>query len=217
MLTVAVLSFGYVIVRLVLQLFTLAVRGERANEVEILVLRHQVAVLRRQVARPDLQPADRAVLAALSRLLPRPRWGEWVTQQARNLVMDLGDRTSQFTFLIRDRDTKFVGSFAVFAAEGVRIVRTPARAPRANAFAERWIRTARRECLDHSLIHSERHLLATLGEYVVHYNGHRPHQARRQLPPTVDTAPPPVTDLAGARVHRRTILNGLISEYSHAA
>jgi putative transposase len=320
----------------------------------------QVAVLRRQVARPDLQPADRAVLAALSRLLPRPRWsaffvtpatllrwhrnlvarhwtyprrpgrpsvaseiqalvirlaaenatwgyrrihgelaglgyrvsastvwkilhtagvdpaprrngptwtqfltdqakailacdffhvdtvglkrvyvlfvmeiatrrvhllgvtpnptGEWVTQQARNLVMDLGDRAAQFKFLIHDRDTKFTGSFdAVFTTQGVRIVHTPAQAPRANAFAERWIRTARRECLDHTLIHGERHLLTTLSEYVVHYNEHRPHQARQQLRPTADAATPPITDLAAARVSRRTILHGLISEYSQAA
>jgi putative transposase len=86
-----------------------------------------------------------------------------------------------------------------------------------NAFAERWIRSARRECLDHLLIHGERHLLNTLGEYVTHYNRHRPHQSRQQLPPTVDTAPPPITDLAAARVRRRTILNGLIGEYAQAA
>jgi transposase InsO family protein len=148
---------------------------------------------------------------------PNPT-GEWVTQQARNLVMDLGDRAAQFTFLIRDRDTKFTGSFdEVFTTQGVRIVRTPARAPRANAFAERWIRSARRECLDHTLIHGQRHLLTTLGDYVTHYNRHRPHQARRQLPPDADTAPPPITDLAAARVRRRTILNGLIGEYTQAA
>jgi len=143
---------------------------------------------------------------------------EWVAKQARNLVMNLGDRAAQFKFLIRDRDTKFAGSFdAVFTAEGVRVLRTPAQAPRANAFAERWVRTARRECLDHALIHGERHLLATLGQYVVHYNAHRPHRARQQLPPTADTAPPPITDLAAARVRRRTILHGLIGEYSQAA
>lgn len=328
--TAVILSVGYAIVRVVLQLVMVAVAGERANEIEILVLRHQVAVLRRQVVRLDLEPVDRVVLAALSRLLPRPRWptffvtpatllrwhrqlvarrwtypgrpgrpnvaakirtlvlrlasqnaswgyrrihgelvglgyqvsasavwkilhtagidpaprragptwtqflsaqakailacdflhvdtislkriyvlfvmeiatrrvhllgatphptGPWVTQQARNLLMDLGERAGQFTFLIRDRDTKFSGAFdTVFTAHGVRIIRTPARSPRANAFAERWIRSARRECLDHVLIHGERHLLATLDEYVDHYNRHRPHQARQQLPPAADT------------------------------
>jgi hypothetical protein len=144
--------------------------------------------------------------------------GEWVTQQARNLVMDLGERAAPITFLIRDRDAKFTGSFdAVFTVGGVRIVRTPPRAPRANAYAQRWIRSGRRECLDHTLIYGERHLLDTLREYVGHDNEHRSHQARQQLPPTVDTAPPPITDLASARVRRRKILNGLISEYVQAA
>jgi len=82
MLPVVILSFGYVIVRIVLQLFALATRGDRANEVEILVLRHQVAVLCRQVARPDLEPADRVVLAALSRLLPRRRWSAFFVTPA---------------------------------------------------------------------------------------------------------------------------------------
>ena len=148
---------------------------------------------------------------------PNPT-GEWVTQQVRDLVMDLGDRVGRFKFLICDRDSKSAGSFdAVFTAESLRIVRTPTQAPRANAFAERWVRAARRECLDHILIHSERHLLTTLGDYVAHYNCHRPHQARQQLPPTTHAAPAPITDPARTRVRRRTILNGLIGEYSQAA
>jgi hypothetical protein len=357
-----ILSFGYLILRQVLQLVIQMVRSERSKEVEILVLRHQVAVLRRQVKRLDLEPADRAALSALSRLLPRSRWatffvtpatllrwhrnliahtwtypkrrpgrppvraeiralvrrlarenpswghrriqgelvglgypvaastvwtiltnagvdpaprrtgptwtqfltaqakgilacdflhvdtigltriyvlflmeiasrrvhilgattnptGVWVAQQARNLMMDLGERARGFRFLIRDRDTKYTAAFdEVFTTEGIEVLRIPPQAPRANAYAERWVRTVRRECLDRILIYNPRHLLATLGEYVAHYNDHRPHQGRHQRPPAAtDTAPTPVVDLAMARIRRRKILNGLINEYSQAA
>ena len=144
--------------------------------------------------------------------------GAWVVQQARNLVMDLGDRTAQFRYLVRDRDAKFSAAFdAVFTAEGIRVLRTPPQAPRANAHAERWVRTARRECLDRMLIYGQRHLMAVLDEYVTHYNEHRPHQGRGQRPPTAEELPAPVTDLTQARARRRKILHGLIREYSQAA
>jgi putative transposase len=97
--------------------------------------------------------------------------GEWVTRQARNLLMNIEDHAGSFKFLIRDRDTKFTAAFdAVFAAAGVRIIEAPVRAPRANAIAERWISSARRECLDRMLITSEQHLRLVLSEYVDHYN-----------------------------------------------
>jgi transposase InsO family protein len=355
---VMVWSLMYTLTRRAVELMVLRVRGEAAKEVELLVLRHQVAVLRRQVHRPALEPADRVLLTALSRVLPRANWsaffvtpntllrwhrdliarkwtyphrrpgrpsvrrevrelvlrlaaenptwghrriqgelvglgyrigvatvwrilhranlepaprrsgatwreflhaqaatilacdfftvdtvflqriyvffvveistrqvhvlgvtghptGAWVTQQARNLLMDLGDRAEAFRFLIRDRDTKFTAAFdTVFTAAGIEIIKTPIQAPRANATAERWIASTRRECTDRLLILGERHLRAVLHTYAEHFNTHRPHRSLQQLPPKprhTETVP------AGGPIRRHQILGGLINEYEHAA
>jgi putative transposase len=110
--------------------------------------------------------------------------GERTAQQARNLLMDLGERAARFRFLIRDRDSKFTTvSDDVLAGTGVRIIKTPIRSPRANSLAGRYAGTLRRECLDHLLIYGERHLRRVLAEYAQHYNEHRPHQSREQRPP----------------------------------
>jgi len=119
-------------------------------------------------------------------------------------------------FLIRDRDAKFTTAFdAVLAAAGIRIIKTPVRAPRANAIAERWIASARRECLDRMLIIGGRHLRLVLDEYTDHYNLHRPHRAQQQGPPAGRPHPPAIG--ASARLLRRDRLGGLIREYSQAA
>jgi putative transposase len=342
----------------VVRWFALLARSSAAKDAELLVLRHEVAVLRRQVARPRVDWADRAVLAGLARLLPpqirrgllmrpatllrwhrdliRRRWtyphrrgrpsvaselralalrlarenptwgyrrihgelcrlgfkigastvwailkragvdpapkrsaltwrqflqaqaasvlavdfftvdtvflrrlyvlfvievatrrvrvlgvtpqptGQWVARQARNLLMELEDHVGRFRFLICDRDAKFTTAFdGVFAAEGITVLRTPVRAPRANAYAERWVGTVRRELLDRMLILGCRQLRSVLADYVDHYNGHRPHRALGQTPPLWPDEP--AVAVPAGRVVRRDRLGGLIHEYAQAA
>jgi len=351
------LSFLYLAFVRILQLLRLSQRDSSDLAIEVVVLRHEVAVLRRQVARPDLRPPDRALLSALSRLIPRtklhrffvkpdtllrwhrelvrrrwtyskpsgrpsipagtvqvvvrlakenptwgyrrihgelarlgvvlapasvwnilqrhgidpspmrtgPTWGEflkaqattmlacdfftvdtvllrrlyvlffievgtrrvhvtgvtghptgaWVVQQARNLSSELAERSQPIKFLIRDRDAKFTASFdEVFRSEGIGIIRTPVRTPRANAFAERFVGTIRRECLDRMLILGRRHLEGAVREYVKHYNLHRPHRSLDQLPPqpkVVALTLPRNVDRS--RLKRVSRLGGVIHEY----
>jgi transposase InsO family protein len=360
-------AFVYLVARRLLEFALLTARSDDAKEIELLALRHEVAVLRRQVGRPKYQPADRALLAALSRLLPQsrwaafgvtpatllawhrrmvarrwtyphrrpgrpnvdedttalvvrlasenPRWGyrriqgellklgvrlaastiaqimkthslrpaprrsgptwraflraqaahviatdffsvdtlllkrlyvlffielgrrriwitgvtahphaAWVTQQARNVTDDFVDEGVTATFLVRDRDTKYVTGFdEVFRSEGAQILKTPFRTPNANAYAERFVRTIRSECLDHLLIVNARHLERVLRSYARHYNRHRPHQGISQEIP----APNSLSSLTAAasaqalqsgpqHVRRRDRLGGLIYEYEIA-
>ena len=144
--------------------------------------------------------------------------GAWVAQQARDLAIELGVQMGSLRFLIRDRDAKYTESFdAVFAAEDVEIIRTPPRAPRANAHCERVIGTLRREVLDHVLIWNEAHARQILEIYARHYNGHRPHQARDQLPSLAQQHPVPTAGTKADHLLRTRVLGGLINEYRYAA
>jgi putative transposase len=350
------LTFLYRLVRRVVEFGGLHRMNDLAKDAEILVLRHQLAILRRQIARPSFRWSDRALIAALARLVPRERWGAfliapetilrwhralvrrhwtyphrrpgrprlpedtveqivrlarenprwgylrilgelkklgltvskgsvanvlrrhrfppaprrggptwteflraqakgvvatdfftvdtvllrryyvlfvveierrvvhllgvtanhntaWVTQVARNFTTDLEAAGRHFRFLVRDRDTKFTSSFDnVFASIGIEAIKTPVRSPKANAFAERWVRTAREDCLDHLLVTSRRHLERILVEYVAHYNRGRPHRS-------LDLTPPRSAALASSvgAIYRRDVLGGLIHEYGLAA
>jgi putative transposase len=141
--------------------------------------------------------------------------GPWTVQQIRNLLMDLGDRAAGFRFLVRDRAGQFTEAFdAVLADAGIEAVKIPPRSPRANAYAERFVLTARTEITDRMLIFGQRHLRTILAQYEAHYNGRRPHRSRHLRPPRPDH---PVADLSQERIQRRPVLSGLINEYERAA
>jgi putative transposase len=141
--------------------------------------------------------------------------GPWTTQQIRNLLMDLGDRAADFRFLVRDRAGQFTASFdAALASAGIQAVKIPPPSPCANAYAERFVLTARTEVTDRMLIFGERHLRSVLAGYARHYNGQRPHRSRGLRPPQPDH---PVANLCQERIMRRPVLGGLINEYERAA
>jgi transposase InsO family protein len=142
--------------------------------------------------------------------------GAWLTQLARNLLMDLDDSGRRSRFLIRDRDAKFTAAFdAVFTAADIRIITTPVRAPRANAIAERFVGSVRRELLDRILITNQRHAAAVLTEYAEHYNNNRPHRALGQAAPL---RPLPQRTTSDTNiVRRRDRLGGLLHEYQQVA
>jgi len=144
--------------------------------------------------------------------------GAWTVQQARSLLIDVGERAGQFRFLIRDRAGQFTETFdAVLSGAGIEVLKIPPRSPKANAYAERWVRTVRAEVTDRMLIAGPRHLRVVLDEYA-HYNHHRPHRARNLRPPDCDDITmATIIDMTAARIRRRRVLGGLIHEYERAA
>jgi putative transposase len=141
--------------------------------------------------------------------------GPWTTQQARNLVMDLGEQAARFRFLVRDRAGQYAGSFdAVLADAGIEVIKIPPRCPRANCYAERLVLTLRTELTDRMLTFGDRHLHRTLAVYAAHHNARRPHRALQLRPPRPKA---PVPEPAHGRIRRRPLLGGLINDYEPAA
>ena len=145
--------------------------------------------------------------------------GQWATQLARNLAGDLEEARCRFTYLIRDRDTKFTAAFdAVFASICITVLPIAPQAPRMNAYAERFVRTVRAECTDRMLIAGEQHLSVILSEYIGHYNTGRSHQGEGMSLRAPDDDPNVITfPVPASRIQRQTRLAGLINEYQQAA
>ena len=167
-------------------------------------------LLRRRYALVVMQVATRRV--HLLGITAHPT-GQRVIQQARNLVMDLGERANRFRFLIRDRDGRYTDAFDHALTAEASPWSIPHRTPRANCYIERWGCSLREQCTDHVLIYNQRHALAVVGEYVDHFNDHRPYQGRQQRPPHHD---PAVIIPMDEPVRRRRRLSGLINEYHRA-
>jgi hypothetical protein len=144
--------------------------------------------------------------------------GEWVTQAARNLLMDLDEHAHRFRFFLRDRDSKFTSAFdTVVTAAGIHVLKTPPQAPKANAHAERWVRTVRSECLDWILICNHRHLERVLADYVRHYNTARPHRGIDLDVPVAPVGNTTSRTQTIGPIERVDVLGGLIHEYRRAA
>jgi putative transposase len=144
--------------------------------------------------------------------------GLWVAQQARNLLASVSEQTGAWKFLIRDRDAKFTRAFDdVWRSTGAEVICTPVRAPNANAVAERWVGTVRRECLDHLLIVGCHHLVRVLRVYVEHYNRRRPHRSLGHATPVPSVGAEPMNAATVGQLRRHDVLGGLIHEYEHAA
>jgi putative transposase len=144
--------------------------------------------------------------------------GLWVAQQARNLAAVLGDQATACKFLIRNRDAKFTRAFDdVWRSTGAEVICTPVQAPNANAVAERWVGTVRRECLDQLLIVGCHQLVCVLRRYVEHYNQRRPHRSLGHIPPVAPVVAEPRSGSVPGRLRRRDLLGGLIHEYEPAA
>ncbi len=209
------------------------------------MLRHQLAVLRRNADKPQLTNDDRTLLGTIAASLPAldgpvgsspPRpccagtdvaspdtgpnpTGAWTTQAARNLFLRHADRLTDARALVRDRGSQFIDAFdEIFRTEGLKILKTPVRTPVANTFAERWIGTLRRELLDRTIIWNQRQLERLVIDYIDHYNTHRPHRSLDQRPPR-----PADPDDAARPLHHRSEsskssrCDGLINEYRNAA
>ena len=210
--------------------------SEKDKDAEILVLRHQLAVLQRQAAivavdffeTRTLTGARLTVLAVIEHATRRIRilgatahpTAQWVTQIGRNLAMDLQDADVRAKYLIRDRDARYPAALdAVLADEGIETVKTGVRMPRMNSLMERWIRSCRAELLDRTLIWNQAHLLHALREYQQFFNNHRPHRALHSAAP-LPPLPQPMTgavQLDQLNVRRRDRLGGTLHEYQHAA
>jgi len=206
-------SMLYSLVRVLLDVMATSHSNEANLRAEVLALRRQVQVLERQIKRVRWEPGDRMILAALRERLPRSAWADLLVQPEtvlgwhRELV-----RRRWAAYRGRPRTGRLpLAEDAVFEGEGARVILTPLMAPRANAHAERWVGSARRECLDWMLIVSQRHLEAVLGEYCAHYNDERPHRSCGLRPPAARGEP---IRRPGATIRGRARLGGLLSDYS---